>query len=136
MNSFDNDDSLHQPIKAVPFEYPNEETSTVVQDDNIRRLLDFITYYVLTCKDPRTTLIALCYSSGYDVGQLYHCNNTVRSIATANGMSHYKLHQAIQQIGRDLQLTPRINNVNRITTVISSSIQSLHQTHSSSVEVI
>ena len=111
----DNIDST-TPEPAVPFVYPDEQVPTVVEDANIRKLLDFITYYVLTSKSPQTTLIALCYAAGYDVGGLYHTNNTIRSIAKATGIVHVQLHKELKTIHNELQLKPHINNANRTTT--------------------
>lgn len=101
---------------AVPFQYPDEQIPSVVNDDNIRKLLDFITFYVLTSKSPQTTLIALCYAAGYDVGSLYQCPNTVRGISKAIGITHVVLHKELKTIQNELQLKAHVNSANRTTT--------------------
>lgn len=106
----DNNPQL-EPTSA--FQYPQEQPETVVQDDRIRELLDFLCYYVLTSRNPQTTLIALLYNSGYDIGDLYHTNNTIRSIAKATGITNVVLHRETKIIQNELNLSPRINNANR-----------------------
>lgn len=112
----DNIDNTMMPEPAVPFVYPDEQLPSVVTDDNIRKLLDFITYYVLTSKNPQTTLIALCYAAGYNIGGIYQCPNTVRGISKAIGITHVVLHKELKTISNELQLHPHINNANRTTT--------------------
>ena len=107
---------LPQVEPAVQFVYPEEGTPTVVDDTRIRALLDFITFYVLTSKSPQTTLIALCYAAGYDIGSLYQCPNTIRGISKAIGITHVVLHKELKNISNELQLKPHINNANRTTT--------------------
>lgn len=108
----DNIDST-TPEPAVPFVYPDEQVPTVVEDANIRKLLDFITYYVLTSKSPQTTLIALVYAAGYDVGSLYSCPNSIRGISKAVGITHVLLHKELKNIQNELQLKAHVNNGNK-----------------------
>ena len=111
------DNEQYTPEPSVPFVYPNdEEKESVVNDTRIRQLLDFITYYVLTSKSPQTTLIALCYAAGYDIGNLYNCPNTIRGISKAIGITHVVLHKELKTISNELQLKPHINNANRTPT--------------------
>jgi hypothetical protein len=120
-----NFDEQHNPIAIVDFQYPqqDEQQLTTINDDNIHKLMDFITYYVLADKNPRLTLSALCYSAGYDVGELYKCDNTVRSISDKLGVSRSSFNNKLNEISEHINLQPRINNANRFTIYISQSIQ-------------
>jgi hypothetical protein len=118
--SYDDD---NKPIQAVHFEYPIEETPPVVDDKRIRELLDFLVYYILPNKNPNLHLMALLFNAGYDIGSIYHTDNTIRAIAKANGITHIKLYNIVREIEHDLHLNPRINNGNKRTThSVSSSI--------------
>ena len=103
---------------SVPFVYPNEEISSsssnvVVDDEKILPLLNFLYCYVLTSKNVQTTLAALCYASGFDVGDLYGCPNTARSISKAMGICHIQMHKELLEISSSLGLVPRINSANK-----------------------
>ena len=113
------------PIQACPFVYPNDDEPTVVQDDGIRKLLDWLVYYVLTAKNPILCLSAVAYSSGYDLGYIFNCPNTARGISKSLGVCHVQFHKEIQKIGKELQLYPRINNGNNPQITIHQSIQYL-----------
>jgi hypothetical protein len=108
----DNIDST-TPEPATPFVYPDEQVQTVVEDANIRKLLDFLMYYVLTDKNPQLCLLALGYNSGYDIGNLYNCPNTARGISKAVGITHVVLHKKCKEIEEHLGLKARINNDNK-----------------------
>jgi len=98
---------------SVPFVYPSEETSSIIADEKILPLLNFLYCYVLTSKNVQTTLAALCYASGFDVGDLYGCNNTARSISKAMGICHIQMHKELLEISSSLGLVPRINSTNK-----------------------
>ena len=97
-------------VQTIPFQYPTEESGSVVIDDNIRGLLDFLFYYVLTAKSPRLTLSVLGFAAGYDIGSLYNCDNTGRSISKALGISNFTFAKELQQISSSVQVIPQYNN--------------------------
>jgi hypothetical protein len=125
MNPYSGTDN-QQFEPAVEFQYPNEQSQPVIDDTKIRQLLDFLIYYVLLDKDPRMCLLALGFNAGYDIGGLFNTANTIRSIARANGIVHVQLFNKVKQIQSELQLSPRINNGNKLSTIhVSASFQRL-----------
>ena len=104
MNTHDDDGN---PIAATNFQYPNEDERTVVDDTNIRRLLDFLCHYVLCSRNPTMTLIATVYVAGFNVGDVYNCDNTVRSIARSTGLVHVQLSKEIKRVQEELGMTLR-----------------------------
>ena len=109
MNNYEND---HRIINTIPFDYPEEESSeSIMMSDQlqINGLLDFIFHFVLTSKHPRRTLSALGFACGYDIGDIYNCENTGRSIAKALGISNVSFHRELQSISSSIQLVPRYN---------------------------
>lgn len=123
MQSHDDDGN---PCESVEFVYPNEDIPTVVKDDNIRKLLDWIVYYVLTSRNPTLTLIATTYASGYNIGSIYGVPNTIRSIAKSIGVTHVNLSKEIKKVTKELQF------YNRTQTICHTIIQYVSGSNSSS----
>lgn len=111
--SYETNGESSQPVQSVPFQYPNEETPTMVDDSRIRTLLDWLAFYVLVDSNPTLCLIAALYNAGYDVGGILGTKNTIRSISKEVGVVHVQLHKKVKQVQSELQLFPRINNGNK-----------------------
>jgi transcription initiation factor TFIIIB Brf1 subunit/transcription initiation factor TFIIB len=103
-------DDEGNPVETADFQYPNEDSPTVVEDTNIRRLLDWMVYYVLTSRNPTASLIATTYAAGYDIGGIYGVPNTIRSIAKATGIVHVNLSKEVKRVAQELSMSLRIVN--------------------------
>ena len=98
--------SDYKPIHKetyVPFVF-NEEEKTVIKDENITKLMDFLFYYLLTDNNPRLKISLLCYASGYDVGSILNCSHTQRSISKALNVNHRQYNAMLRTIEKEFNL--------------------------------
>lgn len=89
--------------QCAPFIFAAEEP-TVVNDANIRKLMDFICHYLLLDKNPRSKIAALCFASGMDVGSVFDCNNSIRQISIKLGLKHQHFSILLKQIQKEFGL--------------------------------
>jgi hypothetical protein len=102
--------SQYHPIKQesyVPFVFQEEEVS-IVRDDNMHKLLDFLVYYILPDNNPRLKIALICFASGYDVGRILNCDNTQRSISKVLNVNHRQFSNMLKNIEKEFGL----NNIN------------------------
>ncbi len=104
-------ESHNKPLyheQCTPFVF-NEAEPTLIQDENITKLLDFMLFYLMPDKNPRAKLAALCFASGMNVGSIFGCDNTQTAISTSLNISRLYFHKLLTQVERDFGLK-NINN--------------------------
>ena len=94
---------IHSHEQPVPFVF-HEEEPTVVNDNNISKLMDFLVYYILPDSNPRLKIALMTYAAGYDVGRVLGCNNTQRDIAKTLNVNHRQFSNMLKDIEKDFGL--------------------------------
>ena len=104
--------SQHKPTytqePCVPFVF-YEESQTLVKDENITKLLDFLLYYIIPDNNPRLKLVLICFSCGLDVGKILGCENTQRDISKKLNINHRQFSNMLISVCEEFNITP-INN--------------------------